>query len=252
MAIRVLATADIHSPKYFTRFREAVKNLGRFDLILLAGDLMEDGKIEGLKVLINELRKLSDNVIAVPGNEDYEEVMPRAKSLGFIRWLDDEVIRVNVNGVPLRIVGSRGSLERPTTWQLKNIPHITETYKRRVEWLKNTLNSSRELTILLIHYAPSFKTLEGEDPRIWPTLGVRDLESTIFSNNVIAIHGHAHESTLRCVKSGKSYIINAAFTNIWRPIIIEIDAGGLRSVSVECREIKHEGKGGPSILDFMK
>ena len=252
MVARILATADIHSPKYFPRFREAVKDLGKFDAVLIAGDLMEDGKIEGLKILINELRRLSDTVIAVPGNEDYDEVMPRARELGVVRWLDDEVIKLTINDVTLRIIGSRGSLEKPTTWQLRHIPHIADTYRRRVEWLKRTINSSRELTILLIHYAPTFKTLQGEDPRIWPSLGVRDLENTIFSNNVIAIHGHAHDSVVRCVKSGNSYIINAAFTNIWKPIILEVGNDGLRSISIDCQEIRRERVGGPSILDFMK
>ncbi|GAB6943839.1 metallophosphoesterase family protein [Vulcanisaeta sp. JCM 14467] len=252
MVARILATADIHSPKYFPRFRETVRDLGKFDAVLIAGDLMEDGRIEGLKILINELRRLSDTIIAVPGNEDYDEVMPRARELGVVRWLDDEVIKLTINDVTLRIIGSRGSLEKPTTWQLRHIPHIADTYKRRVEWLKRTINSSRELTILLIHYAPTFKTLQGEDPRIWPSLGVRDLENAIFSNNVIAIHGHAHNSVVRCVKSGNSCIVNAAFTNIWKPIILEVGNDGLRSISIDCQEIRRERVGGPSILDFMK
>ncbi len=251
MVARILATADIHSPKYFPRFREAVKGLGRFDAVFIAGDLMEEGSIEGLKILINELRKLSDTIIAVQGNEDYDEVMPRARGLGVIKWLDDEVIRLMINDVKLRIIGSRGSLERPTTWQLRHIPGITETYRRRTDWLRRTISSSKELTILLVHYAPTFKTLQGEDPRIWPSLGVRDLEGVIFNNHVIAIHGHAHESVIRCIRSGNSYIINAAFTNIWRPVILEVGNDGVKSVSIECQEVKHE-VGGSSILDFMR
>lgn len=57
---------------------------------------------------------------------------------------------------------------------------------------------------------------------------------------------------VRCVKSGNSYIINAAFTNIWKPIILEVGSEGLRSISINCQEIKHERSGGPSILDFMR
>ncbi|WP_243675234.1 metallophosphoesterase [Vulcanisaeta distributa] len=171
MVARILATADIHSPKYFPRFREAVKGLGRFDAIFIAGDLMKEGKIEGLKILINELKKLSDTIIAVPGNEEYDEVMPRARELDVIKWLDDDVIKLTINDVTLRIIGSKGSLERPTTWQLKHIPHITDTYRRRVEWLKKTINSSRELTILLMHYTPTFKTLQGEDQGFGRVLG---------------------------------------------------------------------------------
>jgi Icc-related predicted phosphoesterase len=249
---KLLVTADIHSPRYFARFREAVKDLGRFNAVLIAGDLMEDGKIEGLKILIDVLKKLSDTVIAVPGNEDYDEVLPRAKNLGFIRWLNDEILKITVNGVPLRIIGSRGALEKPTTWQLRNIPHIIEEYRRRIDWLKRTIASSRELTILLTHYAPTFKTLEGEDPRIWPMLGVRDLEDPIVKNGVIAIHGHAHNSVTRCVKAGNAYIINASFINTWKPIILEVGPQGLTSLSIECREVRVEDKGGPSILDFMK
>ncbi len=252
MIAKILITADIHSPKYFPRFRESIRDLGEFDAVLIAGDLMERGKIDGLKILINELKKLSDTIIAVQGNEDYDEVMPRVKELDVIRWLDDEVIKVTINGISLRIIGSKGSLERPTTWQLRNIPRITETYRHRVEWLRRTIGSSRELTILLMHYAPTFKTLQGEDPRIWPSLGVRDLENVIFSNNVIAIHGHAHNSIVRCVRAGNSYIVNAAFTNIWKPVVMEVGNDGLKSISINCQEVKREGSGGTSILDFMR
>lgn len=254
MVVRLLVTADIHSPKYFGRFREAVRGLGRFDGVLIAGDLMEGGSIDGLRVLIDVLRGLSDVVFAVPGNEDYDDVLPRARALGFIRWLDDEVVRVSLGGVVFRIVGSRGSLERPTRWQLRNVPRITETYKRRVEWLRGVLSSPfpEGLTVLLVHYSPSFRTVVGEDPRVWPMLGVRDLEGVVFGNGVIAVHGHAHEARVRCVRSGGSYIINASFINLWRPIVLEVDGGGVRSVDVDCVEVPRGGKGGgKSILDFM-
>lgn len=69
---------------------------------------------------------------------------------------------------------------------------------------------------------------------------------------MIAIHGHAHNSVVRCVRSGNSYIVNAAFTNIWKPIVLEIGSDGLRSISIDCQEVKYERGGGPSILDFMK
>ncbi|WP_252900262.1 hypothetical protein [Vulcanisaeta sp. JCM 14467] len=57
---------------------------------------------------------------------------------------------------------------------------------------------------------------------------------------------------VRCVKSGNSCIVNAAFTNIWKPIILEVGNDGLRSISIDCQEIRRERVGGPSILDFMK
>ncbi|WP_238375022.1 metallophosphoesterase family protein [Vulcanisaeta thermophila] len=248
--VKLLVTADIHSPKYLARFRESIKGLGTFDGVLIAGDLMSEGSIEGLKLLINEIRRLSSTVIAVPGNEDYDDVLPRARDLDVIRWLDDEVVRVDFGGVVIRIIGTRGSLEKPTTWQSKHIPGITDIYRRRVSWLRSQL-MSHERTILLTHYAPTFKTLEGEDPRVWPMMGVRDLESVIFEHGVIALHGHAHESTVRCVRSGSSYIINAAFPNLWRPIIMELSGDGVVSVNLECREVMYGRGSGKSILDFL-
>jgi Icc-related predicted phosphoesterase len=260
VVVRLLVTADIHSPKYFGRFREAVRGLGRFDGVLIAGDLMEGGSIDGLRVLIDVLRGLSDVVFAVPGNHDIfsvsdnREVLPRARALGFIRWLNDEVVKVPLGGVMFRIVGSEGSLERPTRWQSRNVPGIVDVYRHRVKWLRGVLSSPfpEGLTVLLVHYSPSFRTVVGEDPRVWPMLGVRDLEGVVFGNGVIAVHGHAHEARVRCVRSGGSYIINASFINLWRPIVLEVDGGGVRSVDVDCVEVPRGGKGGgKSILDFM-
>ena len=123
--VKILASSDIHSPKYLVRFRQSLRGVGAVDLVLLAGDLMNEGSVEGFRLLEAEVCRLSSNVFAVPGNEDYDDVLPRVRS-SRIKWLVDEVVRVEVGGLKLSIVGSRGSLDRPTTWQERNMPNIRD------------------------------------------------------------------------------------------------------------------------------
>ncbi len=245
-----LAFSDVHSPKYLSRFKESVRNLGRFDVIFIAGDLMEEGNFEGLKALLNVIRGLGDLVITVQGNEDYDESLKKALDLRGITWLLDEARVIEASGFRLKVIGSMGVLDRPTRWQERNIPNIREIYKRRFEWICSELESDGDLpAILLTHYAPTYRTLEGEDRRLWPMLGCERLEKCLLRRNapILAIHGHAHESRRRCVRLGRCIIINVAFPNLWRPVVIRFNGNSFEP-DIPCTSEVTSG----SILDFLR
>ena len=90
-----------------------------------------------------------------------------------------------------------------------------------------------DLVILLTHYAPTYETLRGERREIWPMLGTKRLEDALMNLNVLAIHGHSHDSKVRCVRLGESTIVNVAFPNLWKPIIVEV-GDGVRVHGVDC------------------
>jgi Icc-related predicted phosphoesterase len=47
--------------------------------------------------------------------------------------------------------------------------------------------------ILLIHYSPTYKTLEGENPLFYGSLGTNRLEQIIVNRKpTVVIHGHSH------------------------------------------------------------
>ena len=59
--MRIAAIADVHSPRYLNEFREALKKCKRPDLFLLAGDMVNFGKIE-------EYRNISDAITSQFGD----------------------------------------------------------------------------------------------------------------------------------------------------------------------------------------
>src|SRR5207245_784063 len=76
-------------------------------------------------------------------------------------FLQDEAAVFESPKGSVRIIGSVGSLDRPTWWQRRNLPRVAEEYERRVKVLDGLLagNGPR---ILLTHYPPTYVTMGGE------------------------------------------------------------------------------------------
>lgn len=244
MSIRILALADIHSPEHLGKFRIQLENSSSHvkdvDLVLIAGDLMDKGNVSGYKQLINCLMKYFDlsKVIACPGNEDYDEVVNKLVSSSEIKWLIDDEVVLNLGSIKVRIFGSRGAIDRPTTWQRKHISNIDEIYRLRVDKVRKFVEKlCNEFKILLLHYAPTVKTLEGEDPKIWPYLARREIEKYLQNNSCIVIHGHAHNSNKRCVVIGKSIVLNVSFPKFWKLYMIELSSNKGRVDEVKVYEL---------------
>jgi len=93
------------------------------------------------------------------------------------------------------ILGSLGSLDRPTFWQRNSIPDIAEIYNKRVETIEKLLSEMKtDFRILLIHYTPTYKILEGENPRTYAELGRNDLEKIVIEQKPnLVITGHSHK-----------------------------------------------------------
>jgi len=114
-----------------------------------------------------------------------------------IKFLADESLILEIGGKTVGIVGTIGSLDRPTFWQRNNIPGISEMYKKRVEIVENLLIGLKtEMKILLTHYAPTYKILEGENPQSFPELGSKAYEKVIAEQKPnLVIAGHSHKGT---------------------------------------------------------
>jgi Icc-related predicted phosphoesterase len=239
--VRILATSDVHSPKHLSEFKGSLTNISNVDLALLAGDMVDGGKIEYYSIIINLLRNKANTIMAVPGNEEYDDKLRTLKGVNGLTLLNDEVLTVN----GIKIIGSRGVLDKPTKWQERNIKGIDELYRRRLEWLINTLKGSHE-AILLTHYAPTYVTLEGENEYNYPFLGTKKLEEVLSGSRVLAIHGHAHHSKTRCVKLGNSVIVNVAFEGVSSPFIIDYSNGEVNVIEPreysKCKEVNVRSK----------
>jgi Icc-related predicted phosphoesterase len=194
------ATSDIHWPRFQELFEKGLNQLPNSPaLFLLAGDLVNRGNVDAIEPLSERLAELNCPIFAVFGNDEYDSIKEelRKRTKGVITFLDDEVKITSINGARLAIIGTRGVLDQPTFWQSRYVKGIRNRYTKRVKVLGTLLaeaKSEAEHTILLSHYAPTFKTLSGEMRRALPQMGSRRVERLLKRfNPTMAIHGHAHQ-----------------------------------------------------------
>ena len=199
----IAATSDLHTPAYYELFLKSLDMLQTSpDLFLLAGDIVERGTLEeeikNFEKVSNALfGKISCPIIAVFGNTEFDQYREEIKSkFKNIRFLDDEGIIINVKGTTISIFGTTGALDEPTRWQKIHRPEIEKIYKERYILAENFFKRTQGFKILLSHYAPTYKTLEGENPFIYKNLGSRYWENLMIKKYIdLAIHGHAHNGT---------------------------------------------------------
>lgn len=182
----------------FEPFWDMIKKIKEPDLFLLAGDIYEyrTPEIYGLIIDFIKMRKWKCPIVAVFGNREFDEDIDEIKKIckNKIKFLEDESNILKINNRKVGIVGTRGSLGIPTWWQFRNIPDIKKMYDERREKVKDLLKKLKsDIKILLMHYAPTYKTLKGEDPRVFSALGSKKYEKVIKETKpTFVVHGHAH------------------------------------------------------------
>ncbi|MCI4436410.1 MAG: metallophosphoesterase [Ignisphaera sp.] len=204
--INILSFSDTHGVQYLPLLVSSLNALHNrdLDLVVMAGDIADRGRVESASPIIEVLKRFFKDFLNVPkivavfGNEEYmgseELFIERFKD---VVWINDTYIKINVKGIDICIVGSRGVLKRPTQWQERNIPNIREIYSQRLRVLAENIAMCRQLryyTILVTHYASTYATVYGESPAIYPYLGYPIIEELSVKPH-IAIHGHAHNAT---------------------------------------------------------
>ncbi len=199
--LRVAAIGDLHvkeesSAPYRDLFGEISKAA---DVLVIAGDLTDLGKVREAEVLAEDLRACSIPVVAVLGNHDYEcgcvEEVSRILRQADVRLLDGQAIEIDgvgfvgvkgfVGGFGRRMLGSFGE---PA---IKAMVAESMNEAMRLENAMRQVRSKRAMVVL--HYAPIVETVEGEPLEIFPFLGSSRLAETIDRFQVSAVvHGHAH------------------------------------------------------------
>jgi Icc-related predicted phosphoesterase len=196
--MRIAAVGDIHGHENLDAFRGDLERLGPVDLFLLAGDTTERNDIEAFGMVLEAIRERVDAPLwTVFGNNEYAHDHPtyiaRYADKFSVRFLQDEDSVFEAHGKRLRIIGSLGSLDRPTWWQRKNLPHLEGEYKRRVEDLDRLLKGD-DARMLLTHYPPTYVTMGGEKEAWRPELGCKALEPVLVRRRpTLVVHGHIHK-----------------------------------------------------------
>ncbi len=219
--IKVACVSDVHSPKHLESFKSAMKKIDgeSIDIFLLAGDIIYKGKIDELRnvIAVIEESKIQFPIYSCFGNEEFDNLYDKLRELGRgeIIFLNDELISIERKKQTIGIIGTKGSLARPTWWQEKNIPNIREIYKNRIEKIENLLEQLRfDINILLFHYAPTYQTVIGEPERAYPQMGTSAFEKIILNKKIridAVFHGHAHKGRKFVLLKNRVPVYNVAF-----------------------------------------
>lgn len=234
-SIKIAAFSDVHGPEYMHYLSASLDEFRRADLVLMAGDIVQRGFAQHCRAVVDLVRKVyKGTILAIFGNEEYDEKEEELRKVcPDVVWLKDEAASLAMEGVTISVIGTRGLLDEPTSWQKRNIPGIEGFYEKRLRAIEDLLAKAQHVSryvVLLTHYAPICPTLEGEPARIWSQMGSRRLMQVIMRLRPdVVIHGHAHKSVRLHVKIGVTRVYNVALPAAKRVTVIELAPRGLEA-----------------------
>jgi Icc-related predicted phosphoesterase len=218
--VRILATADVHTPRFLNEFKGNLSAHEPPDMFLFAGDMINRGSAEEYRTVLDVIEEtLGDSfpIIGCFGNEEYSEVRNDILSIVGERmlFLDETSTITELNGVKIGIVGTQGSLDRATSWQRRNIPGMKSVFERRAkraESLLKKIDKNVDRRILLMHYSPCLETCEGEEDRAFSWLGSRKFYKIVDKQQPdLVVHGHVHNSVRHEAMIGRTLVRNVSF-----------------------------------------
>src|SRR5436190_1174414 len=204
--IRIAAAGDVHSHQ--ARRGEIQASFaalrGKADLVLLAGDLTLHGDPAEAAMLAEACAEVEVPVFAVLGNHDWhagrqDEIVSVLEDAG-VQVLDRDHASCEASGVQTGIVGTKGFVGGFAGSHLPDFgePALRQLYAEtsaEVEALDHGLRAVAvcPVRVVMLHYAPTDSTLEGEPPGIWTFLGTDRLAAPIAEHVPdLVVHGHAH------------------------------------------------------------
>jgi uncharacterized protein len=204
--IRVAAAGDLHCREgHGEEIARAFAALpGEADLVLLAGDLTTVGEPAEARILAEACAPLEIPVLAVLGNHDWHanraEEVTGVLTEGGVEVLDRDSRVVEVDGIEVGVVGTKGFVGGFPGSHLADFgePALRMIYAETTAEVKAVARGLQRVAtcpvrIVLLHYAPSAETLEGEPPGIWTYLGTDRLAGPIREHEPdLVLHGHAH------------------------------------------------------------
>ncbi|MDD1755650.1 MAG: metallophosphoesterase [Methanomassiliicoccales archaeon] len=234
----VCAMGDVHGDQYLDLLKEGRDKLGACDLVLLAGDVTDTNDLEIYGQVLGTLRELTDaEILAVFGNEEYDSSHLEYRERFRIVFLEEESKDLRFDDLKVKVVGTTGSLDRPTWWQRTNVPDIWVRYKERLSKTSSLLEKGdADVMVLLMHYAPTYATLEGEKPSSFPEMGSLAFEGLVLERRPdLALHAHAHRGRRKAAlvkrqrsledysaKGSEVMVHNVSLPVVGRPTFFEI------------------------------
>lgn len=219
--MRIAATADLHfTTQGYDPIREAMSRVrDEADILVIAGDLTNFGKVEEMQSLLNALVRLRIPIVTVLGNHDYEsgqeqELMRMMVAEG-IKVLDGSSYErdgVGFAGAKGFYGGyGRGALTSFGEPQVKAFVQAGIDEAMKLERALSQVRAPKR--VVVTHYSPVIDTVQGEPPEIFPYLGSSRLSEVIDRfGAALAIHGHAHHGSLEGKTTSGIPVYNVAMS----------------------------------------
>ena len=235
--LRVAAAGDVHADASRRADLEAAFEAlhGRVELVLLAGDLTTHGEPEQAAVVAEASQRVDVPVIAVLGNHDWHS--NRAGEVASV--LEDAGVTVlqrgwtscEAGGRSVGVVGTKGFIGGFPGSHLPDFgePLLREVYAYAGEEAAAVERGLAEtdgcdVRIVLLHYAPTLMTIDGERPEIFAFLGNDRLAHPIAEHCPdLVLHGHAHAGAFRG-SIGRVPVFNVALPMKREFWVFELDA----------------------------
>ncbi|MCW2955508.1 MAG: metallophosphoesterase [Thermoleophilia bacterium] len=225
--IRIAAIGDVHvGLDDVGSLAPALADLHEHaDMLLIAGDLTRHGDPAEARILGAELAAVQVPTFVVLGNHDHhldlgDEITTELEAVG-VQVLEQATATLEISGRRVAIVGAKGfgggfegacgsEFGEP---QMKAFVRHTREVADTLEQLVALADADH--VVVLLHYAPTVETVEGERREIYPFLGSYLLGNAIDSGRVdLVLHGHAHHGTERGCTTGGTPVRNVA-----RPLV---------------------------------
>ena len=200
--VTVAAIGDLHvTETCHNRYREMFEEISETaDVLALAGDLTNFGKVAEAEILAEDLRACTIPIVAVLGNHDYEagepdEVVRILQSAGVTMLGEQATVIEGVGFAGAKgFIGGFGRGELGAFGEEAIKVFVAEA-QEEARILENALRSLRtERCVAVLHYAPVAETVVGEPLEIYPFLGCSRLADAVdrFDTVKAVVHGHAH------------------------------------------------------------
>jgi uncharacterized protein len=202
--VRIAAVADLH---YRTTEVNLLKKLlskirKEADILVLAGDLTDNGRPAEAEGLVRELKDIKIPIVGVLGNHDHEsdqaDELVEIFSAAGIHMLNGTAFELDGVG----FVGTKGFcggfdnlLVQP--FGERALKTFIQTSIEEAVSLENALAKLQcPKKVVILHYSPIKETLLGEPPELYPFLGSSRLGNAVDRQSVrVIFHGHAHHGS---------------------------------------------------------
>ncbi|HVB96149.1 MAG TPA: metallophosphoesterase [Chloroflexota bacterium] len=208
-AIRIAAIADIHCYEELRgRLRHELEPVNEeADVLVIAGDVTLNGKVEEAQILAEELSGVRVPMVGVLGNHDYEKNQENAIAAELSRAgivvLDGHTYVMRCRGRSVGFTGVKGfcggfgdRLVAPFgELPLKDFVRVGQIESSKLDAGLKALRVTNptDFVVAIVHYAPVRETVLGESPELFPFLGNSSLSEPVdrYQPDVV-FHGHAH------------------------------------------------------------